>query len=439
MKPETCRVWHCCVRHWGWQTALAALILVWGSPSRAIAAVTCQASSTPGAVRAEGVAELVADIVLSCTSTSPAAGEEYQRVSINVDLNVNVTNNRGFGFGIDVTDAVLVVNGNNTASPVRFSVLGGPNPRFPMPQYGRLASNRRLVWEQVNVPIPSASNFPATTTLRITNIRANVSQLDVDPDSLPPPAVTASVSTTGGSLLPSGSATVDVGSPMPGISAGIGATATPGTFLLRVREGFRTALKLLGVPSFAPGVPSRETGYPTPFSGINAGGATQATRLRIGFDNAPAGIQIRVPDQLANGDPVFFDRVMNAKSDCSGGFLISGPSMQLVPINNGSGVACYELVRMEDPQAIEETEIMIQTSGGSFAGVDVSISLAPTSDLLTSGTGIPVPRFVDRGLLSRAGLHIISGNEQGAPEGSSLPIPLTVQVTDATGFGVPGV
>jgi uncharacterized protein (TIGR03437 family) len=42
-------------------------------------------------------------------------------------------------------------------------------------------------------------------------------------------------------------------------------------------------------------------------------------------------------------------------------------------------------------------------------------------------------------MLSRAGLHIISGNEQSAPEGTLLPIPLTVQVTDTTGFGVPGV
>ncbi len=439
MKSQTRKFRYRPARRRSGLTAFAAVLLLCGGAPRAGAVISCQASSAPVIVRAEGIAELVAEIVLSCLSTAPAAGEVYQRVTINVDLNVNATNNRGFGFGLDVTDAVLVVNGNNTTSPVRFSILGGPNPRFPMPQYGRLASNRRLVWDQVNVPIPGASNFPATTTLRITNIRANAAQLNADPGTLLPPPITARVSTTGGSLFPSGGVTVDVAAPRPGINAGIGATGTPGTFLLRVREGFRTTLKLLGVPSFTPGAPSRETGYPTPFSGVNGGGATQATRMRIGFGNVPPGLQIRVPDQLANGDPVFFDRVMNAKSDCSGGFLISGPSMQLVPITDGAGVACYEVVRMEDPQAIEETEITIQTSGGSFAGVDVSVSLAPTSDPLVSDTGRPVPRFVDRGLLSRAGLHMISGNEQSGPEGSLLPIPLTVQVTDAAGFGIPGV
>jgi uncharacterized protein (TIGR03437 family) len=69
----------------------------------------------------------------------------------------------------------------------------------------------------------------------------------------------------------------------------------------------------------------------------------------------------------------------------------------------------------------------------------VSLSLAPTSVLPASESGQPIPRFVDRGLLSRAGLRIVSGNEQSAPEGTTLPIPLTVQVTGGDGFGIPDV
>jgi len=440
MKPRTHQFFRRSLGRDARAVVLALVGAVCAAPQAAPATLSCGVSSTPVLVRAEGIAELSADIVVSCTAASLEAGEEYQRATLSLDLNVNATNNRGFGHGIDVTDAVLVVNENNSTNGSAFSTLGGPNPRFPLPHYGRLASARRLVWGQVNVPIPGASNFPTTTTLRITNLRVNASQLDVtDPGVFPPPAVTAAVSLTGAGFLPVSNASVNVALPAPGLNASIGAGPNPATFLVRLREGFQNAFKLLGDPSFTPGVPSREAGYPVFSSGVDGGGATQATRVRLGFDNVPPGLEIRVPDQLSNGQPVLFDRVMNAGQNCTGGFLISGPGMQLVPISSGSGSACYELMRMEDPEELEETEITIVAAGGSFTGVTVSVSLAPTSVLPASESGQPVPRFVDRGLLSRAGLRIVNGNEQSAPEGTTLPIPLTVQVTGSDGFGIPGV
>ena len=426
----------------GHRTLVVLCALAMFQASWASAAVSCDASSSPPIVRAEGITELAGDIVLSCTSDGSSGGVKYEKATVSVALNVNATNNRGFGFGLFATDAVLVVNENHTLNPRAASIFGGPDPRFPVPQFGRLSDDNRLVWDQVNFPIPGAADLPAVITIRIANVRVNASQLGVKyPDQFPPPPVAATVSVAGSSLLNVSDATVNVALPVPGLSASLGDGPDPGAFVVRLREGFFRSFKLLGTPAFTPS-PSGEAGYPTPNSGVNGGGATQRTRVRIGFDNVPAGLAIRLPDQLPNessGDPVFFDRVMNADANCRGGFLISGPGLGLVPISDGSGVACYEVTRTADPDVLEKTEVAMETSGGSFTEVKVSVSLAPTSDVLASEGGEPVPRFVAADPLSRAAFRIVSGNEQSGPVNSVLPIPLTVQLTDHRGFGVPDV
>ena len=142
--------------------------------------INCTASSVPPVIRAEGLAERLGDIVLRCTSTVIGLTEaesldqqsSYLTVNVSVSLNTNVTNNRDFGPGSSVTDAILVTNENNAQTPSAESVLGGPDPRFPLPQFGVLASSTRLEWNGVLFPIPGAGQFPTTTTLRFTSIRA---------------------------------------------------------------------------------------------------------------------------------------------------------------------------------------------------------------------------------------------------------------------------
>ena len=123
---------------------------------------TCTASSAPPLVRAEGIAERLGDIVLQCTlptvrlteERSPVEQSAYLSVNVAVSLNTNVTNNRDFGQGSVVTDAILVVNENNAQTPNVESVLGGPDRRFPLPQYGVLTASSRLQWDGVLFPIP---------------------------------------------------------------------------------------------------------------------------------------------------------------------------------------------------------------------------------------------------------------------------------------------
>src|SRR5262245_42407238 len=61
--------------------------------------ITCTASAAPTLVRAEGIAEILGDIVLNCIQSNIGGGISAQVIitNFNVTLNTNVTNARDFG------------------------------------------------------------------------------------------------------------------------------------------------------------------------------------------------------------------------------------------------------------------------------------------------------------------------------------------------------
>ncbi|MCB1020392.1 MAG: hypothetical protein H6509_10365 [Bryobacterales bacterium] len=130
-------------------------------------------------------------------------------VNLSVALNVNVGNNVNFGAGSSVSDAVLIVNENNCASPsasgVRFGGCGADRESVQDPQFGLLAAQNRLEWNSVHFPIPGAEVpgspgefYPLVKTLRITSIRSNASQLGIPtPATFPSSQITAFVSLVG--------------------------------------------------------------------------------------------------------------------------------------------------------------------------------------------------------------------------------------------------
>ena len=123
--------------------SLLALAVVGSSVAKAqnaplLGLVACTATAVPPVVRAEGIAELVGDIVLTCVGT-PGANQTpslYLKTNVSVSLNVNITNNIDFGEGSDVSDAVLIINENNCTQPsaltsetVCMSVSSSMSPR----------------------------------------------------------------------------------------------------------------------------------------------------------------------------------------------------------------------------------------------------------------------------------------------------------------------
>jgi hypothetical protein len=409
-----------------------------GFAPRELGVMSCTATAVPPVVRAEGIAELVGDIQLQCSNTPGAVPSgvftNYLTTNISVSLNTNVTNNRVSG---TVLDTVMVINENNDTVPVStptFPVAPTAtlDPRFQRPMYGTLAANNRVEWNGVQFPVPGAPNdgtgvaaagdcdsflnsaagcFPLVTTVRITSIRANASQLGVpNQASFPSTQVTAFVSVTGPTLLPVTNNVLNVAVPILGLLvdvsdpiAGLQCVDFSGNVDVELEEGFATAFKTLGVPSFLPGDTQTESGY---FSASNlGGGASQATRFIARFFNIPQGVVITVPETVTNisgTNNLVLQLVESTDANGAGGTLSSGGGSQDVSLSGGFGVVVYEVLH-SNPSAIENIDFTVGISWEADTSNDlpaigsgqVSVSFAPVSTVTTSSAAAPEPRFID--------------------------------------------
>jgi hypothetical protein len=336
-------------RKWFPVLAIVALLAV---SSTANAQITCvQNAGVPPTLRAEGLTELVGDIVLICSGF-----QANVPVSANVQvfLNTNVTSRlvgtwaapNGVNVG-NATEALLLLNEPGVSTPStatgntivqgRPSVVGvggvttqGSGNAF----LGARVSDNAVAW--LGIPF---SPTGTTQTVRITNLRANASQL-LPPGStgtLVPPQVVAYISISGSQSIAVNNPQQVVGFVQTGMTfdlrgcpnsstvptgqlqcvslnsslAGDATSAPATTFLARFRENFATAFKVrvlgesAGVGSnqsmdSQPGAPyNTESGYVVPtgnFNGITAqvGLADTGTRLAVRFVNIPAGVQLFV-------------------------------------------------------------------------------------------------------------------------------------------------
>ena len=340
--------------------------------------ITCTASSVVPIVRSEGLAERLGDIVLQCTSTiidlteagSPAQRTSYVSVNVAVRLNTNVTNNRNFSQGSIVSDAILVTNENNAQNPNVESVLGGPDPRFPLPQFGVLAAANRLEWNGVLFPIIGVEGSPETTVLRITGIRGNPSLLGPS-EGGPLNLVSAFVSITSQVSISVLNNVLNLGVPQAaadveyrdGANQGPAGVVTtlqcesqnisespfgtsfngPPTFHVRLSERFTSALRRLGFPSFNTPPMAWEAGYFAPGSGANNGGASQGSRVLARFFNIPRGIRLAVPSQVGTGGLVL-RLVDDANRFGAGGVLIGSSGLLELSTDDGFGFAVFEVI-----------------------------------------------------------------------------------------------
>ena len=405
---------------------MAVCLLAEGASSQ-----TCTASSAPPLVRAEGIAERLGDIVLQCTlptvrlteERSPVEQSAYLSVNVAVSLNTNVTNNRDFGQGSGVTDAILVVNENNAQTPNVESVLGGPDRRFPLPQYGVLTASSRLQWDGVLFPIPGVSKFPITTVLRLVGIRGNMSLLGSNP-------VTAFVSISGQVSIPVTPRVLPLGTPSPATDVAYRDAANQGpsgvvtaqqcesqnitmtpfatgfngppTFHVRVSERFTSALRILGAPGFNNPPGASEAGYFAPGSGANNGGASQGSRVLARFSNIPQGIRLAVQSEVGTGGLVL-RLVDDANSSGDGGVLAGSSGLQEISTSKGFGFAVYEVVA-GNPASQDLVDIPVVVGyvfdeesqlPSTRQTMQASVTLAPVSSIGTSDRFAPEPRFVD--------------------------------------------
>ena len=209
-------------RKWLLAFAVVALLLGMGSSANAQgtqnAAFACTANAgVPPIVRAEGIAELVGDLILNCTGgTFTPAGLPIPQSNVQIFLNTNITSRTYAG---NLSEAILTIDEPfPSAGEIPTPASAAPSTGAPLVQTGCQAINSancaiislgagvgaagsyngsaghynvfqgqqngpsQVVWLGVPIDAPATAG---TRVIRITNVRANACQLGVSSTLIP--------------------------------------------------------------------------------------------------------------------------------------------------------------------------------------------------------------------------------------------------------------
>jgi hypothetical protein len=378
----------------------------------------CTASAAvPTMLRAEGMTELVGDIVLTCSGGTPTqVGRSVPRVNIEVFLNTPVMNITSRLVSSSYSEALLLIDDpvypnqkpctnpdsgctqvgvyTSPTAPGRFGLdYGYRDTEIPVPgrdganqeikniYQAKKAADNRLVWLGVPVDPPGSTS---ARILRIKNVRVNATALAGG--AIPAPVVMA-VSISGESTIPIYSPLQIVGYVQQGLSVSFPSKSfrqcekqdkTPvGT--IKFTEQFPTAFKQRSVGSDpATPAPQRdpavvfyttETGFYNPdlggagnTNGLNdAGKADHGTRLRVFFSDVPTGVTLYVSRTVSTASTTL--QLVTTATDGSGAYSPVTGSDPLVPVTivGGTGVAVWEVIAT-DSNKIESVEVTVAIS-----------------------------------------------------------------------------
>jgi hypothetical protein len=477
--------------------ALAVAAVVLGSALTASAQVTPSLTCTSNAgatplVRAEGLSELVGDVVLNCTGgvVTPALAAVPQ-VNIQIFLNTNITSRivaDPASEALILIDDPLPANQNLCPSlngcPI--TGVGGTGVNFknvsPLNNtsvynvfQARNAGTASLSWLGVPIDPPGTTG---TRTIRITNVRANASQLGTSstliptqitmfisvtpPQSLPinnpqqtvafvSPGLTFSLRTADNAGTTAGVTFLQCVSNNTGIAADNTAALTASTavglngvsFLARFAEGFASSFKKRNVTGIVPsadvspapgpqdtpggtcslcvgGQYFTETGFYNPvFTSNGAGKAGLAdfgTRLMIRFASVPAGAQVFVGvyQNLTNATN---SMVRLVSTDASGNGAFSA-------VTATSGV--YAPVSITGGAGVAVYEVMT-SSPLAVESVDVPVVIAYTANTTANSPGLGTATVTG----SFAPLSTVTTQSISAPVPRFADVP-----TSKTGFTI---
>jgi uncharacterized protein (TIGR03437 family) len=390
--------------------SLILLLLGLGLASTCVAQnsnLTCNATSVPPIVRAEGITERIGDIVVNCSGGAPGA---------------KITGNFGVFLPVNVTNRIA----GTTISGVNFTVDSGSGPQA-VTTPGTLAGPGNIVYNGLTFTLSSTG----TATLRIAGIRVAASQLML----LPNTAIQASLTFNSGTLISLTSSTLIVGQIARGLYTG------SSTALICAPTG-STLPSTVGFASFInSGVIFSSTrmteGFADAFGSRNAPAnlnADTGTRFIIRYAGLPAGATIYVPNVVAGSDAIqptgggdfgvppsggvyapggngslLLALVQGAGSTGAGGSPVyapgapgSGPvtfdTLSQVPLSSGSGYAVYEVVD-SDNSTLETAQFptflgLAPQSVSTPVTTSSTVTFAPVSTVQTATATDPIPRFI---------------------------------------------
>ena len=398
-------------------------------PSLGLGIIHCSATAVPPLVRAEGTRELVGDILITCRNAAPVAatpGQDYFEADISLSLNADFGNRVDYGEA-GVTDAVLVVNENHCFFPAADRAFGQCDSRTATVQDPMLATwsgpgSRSLQWKGIAFPIPGApigaeaggagpvpdctgrvavagGCHPRTTTLRLTHVRANASQLGVagsgDAGAVPIRAAVSIAAPNASIVFPD--SVLDVAEAAPGLR--VAARPVNSSHLcgrgeadaeIVVSEGFASAFKRPGRVDFTPGDPGwRDDYYPYRDFLTNPAFGVPGTRLRIALSGLPRNLAVSVPASVScsanagrDGRGLRLRLVEGADGNGAGGRVADPASAtyQSLGVSSAGGAAAVYEVTDSDPLAQEECRLPFRLARSApieEARIQVSADLAP--------------------------------------------------------------
>ncbi|HBY63859.1 MAG TPA: hypothetical protein DEH78_28880 [Solibacterales bacterium] len=312
---------------------LAVLVLLSVASVPAFGQLTCATTTgVPPLVRAEGITELVGDIVYVCATPDPDGPQGPIPpqtfatdivVNIQIFLNTNVTSRLLNSAGL--SEALLLIN-EPSATTVPAISLGLNALQGTIPP----GVNNSVSWLGVRL-LPAGSS---SVTVRITNVRANASGAPAGVGGIPG-QINAFISISGSTSVSLQQVSQTVAFVQPGLTTDataltlqqcFGRNTTFGSSVnivdvtfLRFNEGFATAFKprTSTIPPYdkeqRPSIPgvsyNSESGFLLPSLVNDAIGLADApTRLQSAFTNVPNGARVFVSSvavgALNGGTPV---------------------------------------------------------------------------------------------------------------------------------------
>lgn len=224
--------------------AMAGVALMFGAASSAfaqqqVAAFSCIGNAgVPPIVRAEGLTEIVGDLVLNCNGGVPtAAGAPVPQTNVQIFLNTNVTSRLQddpwseallmidepgpaaqryctLSGGCAITGVGHVAGSDGLADGVDYDQTTGSGGTVANVFMGRQSGANSLLWQGVPIDPPGTT---ATRIIRITNVRANANQLGVS-STLIPTQIVMFISATGTTSIPINNPQQTVAFIQPGLS-----------------------------------------------------------------------------------------------------------------------------------------------------------------------------------------------------------------------------
>jgi len=413
---------------------MAMLVVVTGVASAQTA--QCVATSAALPARAEGVAEEVGQVLITCTGgVSIPAGATIPTVNVAIFLSTNVTSKLltgGNHVNANDSEALLLLDEPQPCAPglgcqlvatnvpnivpVTASGSGeyfGGAPGRPNVFVGQVVGTNQVSWAGIPFDPPGTS---AARKIRLVNVRANANQLGVS-STLIPTSINMFINMSGTNAPNVTNSQLTVAYVYVGMKFSAKAAtfnqcepSENRTFDITFAEQFPTAFRTTIATTTHQDVPggsnynTEAMFYNPDLANTLAGGAgfpSQATRLIARFTNVPANVTIKVPASVTKTNTGTTDDVIVLVAAGVDGSTAGSPTngVSTVALTGGAGAAVWEVSSANEVLTSALTIPVTVTYGANplpgLGTATVAGNYAPVTTVFTASATAPVPRFVE--------------------------------------------